>query len=76
MNFQAIDKISAPEVTELLKNVPGSEATQKFLGLVRNIINVFLKKDNDTKDRVYQMWYTIFFIRLWRQWLNHNKYSI
>lgn len=45
MNFNAIDKMSSENVTNLLKEIPNSEATRQYLILTRNILDAFLLKE-------------------------------
>lgn len=79
MNFKSIDKLSSENVIALLKNQPESKkkATRQYLMLVRYMLKVFfLDKSLDVCDRVYYLWYTVFFLRCWRQWLKKNKFSL
>lgn len=76
MNFKSIDKLSSENVISLLKDQPESRATKQYLMLVRYTLKAFLDKSLDVRDRVYYSWYTIFFLRYWRQWLKENKFSL
>lgn len=76
MNFKAIDKLCAFSVIELMQQIPESEATRQFLIICRFIVEAFLNKSVGVNERIYDIWYTIFFLRLWRQWLAENGYSI
>ncbi|KAK4886217.1 hypothetical protein RN001_002488 [Aquatica leii] len=76
MNFDAVLKLSANRVTNLLENLPESQATRQFLLIIRYILDAFLDKEIDVLKRVYLIWYTIFFLRLWKQWLACNNFSV
>ncbi|KAK4880979.1 hypothetical protein RN001_004298 [Aquatica leii] len=69
MNFRAIDKISSNEVIKLLHGIPESDATIQYLQITRNIIDAFLNKSSSIADRIYKIWYSTFFLRIWRSWL-------
>lgn len=76
MNFDAINKLCSQKVIDLLKEIPDSEATRQYLILTRCILDAFLDKDLSTLKRVYNIRYSTFFLRLWRQWLKTQEYSI
>lgn len=77
MNFEAIDRLCSTKVTDLLDKIPKSAATKQFLRTTRFIIDAFLNKEISPEERIYKIWYSIFFMRLWRQWLaKKRKYSI
>lgn len=76
MNFDVVEKLCVPRVTELLSSIPDSQGTVQFLILIRHILNSFLNKKLRIEERIYSMWYTTLFLRLWRRWLQENGYSI
>lgn len=76
MNFDAVEKLCAVRVTELLSNISDSQSTKQFLILIKHILNSFLNKKLKIEERIYFMWYATFFLRLWRKWLQENNYSI
>lgn len=76
MNFEAIDKMSSDKVLVLLHQVENSKATLHYLKLTRSVIDAFLNKNLKVSTRIYLLWKTVFFLRLWRQWLKENHYSI
>ncbi|XP_044747029.1 uncharacterized protein LOC123308446 [Coccinella septempunctata] len=43
---------------------------------MRLVIDSFLDPKIDVTHRIYSMWYCVFFLRIWRQWLTINKYKI
>lgn len=76
MNFDAAVKLSADCVTNLLQSIKDSEGTQQYLKIMRYILNSFIKKDLPFLERIYQMWYSTFFLRIWKHWLKENNLSI
>lgn len=73
MNFNAIDKLSALRVTNLLSKYDDAQATRQFLILTRSIIDCFLDKTLSMERRIYLIWFSTFFFRLWRAWIKNNQ---
>ena len=77
MNFNAIDKMSAPCVTNILSKNKEAQATRQLLLITRHILDSFLDKSLTTDRRIYLIWYTVFFLRIWRKWIiNHDKHQL
>lgn len=73
-NFKSVLCISTPEIISLLKkHVPGSDATVKFLELLRNFIDAYMDMSLSPLERVSKLWYSIFMVRLWRRFIVANK---
>lgn len=76
-NFHSVEKLCAPIVLSCLeKYVPDSEGTALFLKALNFAIYSYLDKNMTTADRIYKIWYAIFFFRVWRSWLIHSKYTL
>lgn len=76
-NFHSVEKICAPVVLACLrKYVPDSEGTSMFLKALGFAIHSYLDKSMTPADRVYKIWYAIFFFRIWRAWLIKSKYTL
>lgn len=74
MNFKPVLKIMNPIVRSHLKeHVPASLGTSIYLGLMENIYKSYIDENLKPLERVYCLWYTIFFLRLWRLWLVEHK---
>lgn len=73
MNFEAIDKLSSKKVIDILESNEITKGTRQILILTRYIIDSFTDKSLKTEDRIYYMWYCVFFIRLWRAWIKQHK---
>ena len=78
MNFSSALKICQPKVRDLLQeNVTRCEDTISFLKIMFMTIEAFLSKQLSPEERVYNIWFAIYFSRLWRSWLSKNKqYSV
>lgn len=76
MNFDAIDKLSNMRVIDLLDNIPDSSATKQYLLITRYILDSILEKKITILERVYKIWYSTFFLRIWRYWIKLRKYGM
>lgn len=77
MNFKAAEKMSSQLVENVLTEmVDNSQGTVAFLKLIRFILQAYLNKDETIRTRVYNMWYCVFFLRIWRYWLHENNLSV
>lgn len=78
MNFASVIKICDPKIWNLLKlHVPGSEGTVLYLQMMYFVIISYLSKTMTIADRIYFLWYSVFFIRLWRAWIDREtEYSL
>lgn len=73
MNFASVLKICNEKVLDLLKNdVPNSDATVLYLCIMRNVLDAFMKKQIRLENRLYQLWYSVFLLRIWRQWIKES----
>lgn len=75
MNFSSFQKIIDCRVIEALrKYVKGSEATVKYLHICSEITSCFLETDLKPLERVFKMYYSVFFLRIWRQFIASNRH--
>lgn len=72
MNFEAMNKLTAPCVTDILSKIQNANATKQILLVARKIIDSFLDKSLIPEIRIYEIWYCTFFNRLWRYWIKVN----
>lgn len=73
-NFESVLRICDDKVIALLQNhVIGSQATVKFLTITKHFIDSFMDPTLMPLQRVYKCWYSVFFIRLWRNFICRNK---
>lgn len=78
MNFGSVIKICDPKIWTLLeKHVPGSEGTRAYLKMMFYVLHSYLSTALTIRDRIYYIWYSVFFLRLWRAWLKSiPEYSL
>lgn len=73
-NFESVVRISDGNVIALLrKHVIGSQATAKFLEIIRYIIDSYMDISLQPLERLYKIWYSVFFVRLWRKFIRSKK---
>ena len=60
-----------------LKHLTGSEATVLFLKLMDYATSSFLDKTLTPLERIYKLWFVVFALRDWREWLiKHDAYDL
>ena len=69
MNFRSAQKMSSDRVINLLDSVPESNGTRVYLKIMRYIESAFLDSSLDVQDRIYRIWYCVFFSRIWKSWI-------
>ena len=74
-NYSSIEILLSEDVQKCLEKVERSEGTLVYLCLMRNIRDAFFDKSISPLQRISLMWQTIYFLRIWRVWLNKNGYS-
>lgn len=74
-NFEdTVLRICDPRVTELLRSsVVDSQATVKFLELMKNIIDSYTSHTLSPIERVGKIWYAVFMLRIWRDYVVRTK---
>lgn len=73
MNFHAAEKICSPVVIQLLQNIEKCKGTVAYLELMQNVLGAFLDKTLNVRDRIYKMWYSVYFLRIWRYALQKSS---
>lgn len=76
MYFEAIDRMSSECVLDLLANYEEAKGTRQILKITRYVLDSFLDKSIEIEKRIYNMWYSTLFLRIWGLWLKQEKYSI
>lgn len=75
-NFASLEKIMMSRVTEALqKFIIDSEATVAYIKLCNFVTSSFLDRKLNPLDRIFRIWYSVFFIRGWKKWLDANGYN-
>lgn len=73
-NYKALEKIMKPNVLNALsKYAPGSEGTVRFIEMIYHATSSLCEKGLVPLERVYRIWYTTYFLRIWRKWLLSNS---
>lgn len=73
-NFLSAEKLCSEKTIQcLLEFVPGSEGTALYLKAMNYILNAFLNIKIKSEERIYFMWYGVFFFRAWRSWLLNSE---
>lgn len=74
-NFESVSRICDESVIELLKsNIPGSEATVKFLQITRDVIGAYREHDLSPLQRIEKIWNAVFILRIWKTYISSNKH--
>lgn len=77
-NYESIEILLKED---LHKSLEETEKTMKtkgtitYLWLMRNIRDAFFDRGISPLKRIFLMWQTVFFMRIWRVWLSNNQYS-
>ena len=74
-NYSSIGLLVHPNVENCLKEINPTVKTSGtviYLQLMRNIRDAFFDKSLPPLKRLYLMWKTIFFLRIWRCWLSEK----
>ena len=77
-NYKSIECLLSDDVKKSLLEIDTTMKTQgtiAYLDMMRNIRDAFLDRGITPLKRVYLMWETIFFFRIWRKWLCTNNHS-
>lgn len=64
-------------VRELLCDIPGTEGTQAFLKVMNHSYSSLVKKNMALEERIYRIWYSVFFLRIWKRWISkHPNWTV
>lgn len=73
-NFLSAQKICSEKTMQCLTDyVPGCEGTVLYLKAMNNILTAFLNINITSEERVFLMWYAVFFFRAWRSWILNSE---
>jgi len=77
MNFSSAEKMCSTNVLTILENIPNTHATIAYLKIMNYILTAFLNKEVSTEERIYKMWFSVFFLRIWKIWLkNKSEFNV
>lgn len=76
-NYGSLEKIMKPRVTEALeKYVTGSEGTVAYIKICDFVTSSFLDGKLKPLERIFRIWYSVFFLRAWKKWLVEREYDL
>ena len=74
-NFDAVENII--NASHLLDSMPDAVGTKQYIGIMHSVVNSYLDKSLKPEQRLQDIWYSVFFLRYWRQWvLSHPKFNL
>lgn len=77
MNFKIVEKLMEERVTEALKqHVEQSDGTRIFLKLIRYVVSSYMDYKLSVLERIFRIWYAVFFVRFWHKWLLDSNLSV
>lgn len=69
-NYKSLEKIMNKRVLDALKyHIPDSNATIMFLSLCEYITSSYENPGIQPTDRIYRLWFAVYFLRCWRLWI-------
>lgn len=77
-NFKSLEKLMEERVLNALEQyVVDSEATKTYFMLCKLITSAYLDMNLKPIERIYKIWYAVYFIRGWRKWiLSQTDYTL
>lgn len=77
-NYASLEKIMDDRVLNAMKtHVADSEGTIMYLTLCKLITSTFIGTNLKPIERIYKIWYAVYFLRCWRKWIKTNaNYSL
>lgn len=73
-NFLSAQRMCDSKVIELLNmGVENSDATALFLQMMQSIMLAFMDPNLSPLERVRYIWYPLFILRIWRQYIKSHK---
>lgn len=77
-NYRSLEKLMEDRISNALnKYIPHSEATVMYLSICKHITSSYLQPNLMPTERIYNIWYGLYFLRGWRKWLLSQKdYSL
>lgn len=73
-NFSSLEKLMQPRVIDSLeKNIADCRGTVMYLKLCKQITSSFLDDSLDHVERIYRIWNSLYFLRIWRAWISSKE---
>lgn len=74
MNFKSLEKVMKERVINTLReNIPDSEATIQYINICKQVTSCSLDADMLPIKRIHSIWEALFFLRIWRYWLQSKR---
>ena len=78
-NYESINSLVSQSVMACLEKLDSekkmnTQGTIIYLCMIRDIRDAFLDKSISPLRRLFLMWKSVFFLRIWRTWLDENGY--
>lgn len=65
MNYNRVEKVCQREIVDLIDS-PDYIATKMYLQMLMFVREALVEKDTEVEDRIFKLWYAIFFCRIWK----------
>lgn len=72
-NYESVMRITNSSSLELLKKIPDAVGTYYYLDVLRCVVDSYLDKQLSPMQRIEKIWYAVFFLRFWRDYITANK---
>lgn len=73
-NYKSFRKIIEDRVLEALNvNIKNCEGTVKYLQICCDITRSFLDTDLKPLDRIFLMYHSVYFLRIWKNWIKSSR---
>ena len=73
-NYEAALRMTNKNVFEILKCIPDAKGTSAYLYALRCVVDSYLDKSLHPLVHVKKVWFAVFFMRYWRQWILHSSH--
>lgn len=78
MNYNSFEKITSDRAIDALqKYIKQSDATVLYLKVCRDATESYMKPDLNPTERIFKIWHSLFFIRVWRNFIkSSNRFTL
>lgn len=73
MNFKSVLSIVSNDVINCLSYHKKTLATRTYLKLMQYTLDSFLDKGLTAVERIFKIWFAVFFLRQWRCWIKKSE---
>lgn len=75
-NFRAVMRMTSESVLQYIRKQEDAAATEMYLQLTRDVVDAFLDEDITAERRIFLMWRSTFFLRIWLMWLEEEGFTL